>query len=244
MPDYAIFADTGWEPQQVYDHLEWLEHQLPFPVHRVSAGDIRADLLAGQNSTGQTFTSIPVFVRSPNGGSSAIVKRQCTREYKLSPIEEELKILLGLGYREIVPPDLFAELWIGISTDEAAFRMKDSRQRWITHRWPLLEGNYAREDCRLWFEERYPGRTLPRSACIGCPYHTDQEWSDMRESDPKSFADAVFVDHALRNSARAERFDGELFLHKSLRPLDEIVFSRNGHQLRLFDEECEGMCGV
>lgn len=35
MPDCAIFADTGWEPRAVYDHLEWLMsgNVLPFPVH-------------------------------------------------------------------------------------------------------------------------------------------------------------------------------------------------------------------
>ena len=31
-PDYAVFADTGWEPQAVYDHLDWLESYLNFPV--------------------------------------------------------------------------------------------------------------------------------------------------------------------------------------------------------------------
>ena len=38
MPDCAIFADTGAEPQGVYDYLDWLEKQLPFPVHRVMEG--------------------------------------------------------------------------------------------------------------------------------------------------------------------------------------------------------------
>ena len=34
MPACAIFADTGAEPQRVYDYLDWLEEELPFPVHR------------------------------------------------------------------------------------------------------------------------------------------------------------------------------------------------------------------
>ena len=42
-PDCAIFADTQWEPKQVYEHLDWLEKQLPFPVYRVSSGNIRED---------------------------------------------------------------------------------------------------------------------------------------------------------------------------------------------------------
>ena len=52
MPDYAVFADTGWEPQAVYKHLDWLESELPFPIRRVSNGNIRDDILAGTNSTG------------------------------------------------------------------------------------------------------------------------------------------------------------------------------------------------
>lgn len=47
--DCAIFADTGWEPRAVYEHLAaWLkgyaaEHGIP--VHQVSAGNIRADAM-------------------------------------------------------------------------------------------------------------------------------------------------------------------------------------------------------
>ena len=247
MPDFAVFADTGWEPQPVYDHLEWLETQLPFPVRRVSAGDIRSDLLAGVNSTGQSFSSIPVYIRSLDDGSTTIARRQCTREYKLSPIEQELRDLLGLGYRERVPEGMFVELWIGISNDEVV-RMKESRQRWITHRWPLVETTVSRDDCRAWFADRHPGRVLPRSACIGCPYHTDAEWVEMRESDPRSWLDAIEVDHALRATERAERFGGEMYLHKSRMPLDEIAFASSrtltAQQLDLFGDECEGLCGV
>ena len=32
MPNIAIFADTQAEPKSVYEHLEWLKKQLPFPV--------------------------------------------------------------------------------------------------------------------------------------------------------------------------------------------------------------------
>jgi len=51
MPDPAIFADTGWEPKGVYEHLDWLSTVLHnhFPVHGVSAGDIRAEDLNNNN---------------------------------------------------------------------------------------------------------------------------------------------------------------------------------------------------
>lgn len=40
MPECAVFADTMAEPQSVYTWLDWLEKQLPFPVIRVSKGDL------------------------------------------------------------------------------------------------------------------------------------------------------------------------------------------------------------
>lgn len=83
-PDFAIFADTGWEPKGVYRHIEWLRDVLPFPVRRVQRGDLRADLLAGVNSTGQRFSSVPVFVKSLSG-KAGIARRQCTRANKAIP---------------------------------------------------------------------------------------------------------------------------------------------------------------
>jgi hypothetical protein len=64
MPDCAIFADTGWEPSAVYDHLDWLMsgNVLPFPVHVVSAGNIRDELLAA--GAGNRWASIPAFAKT------------------------------------------------------------------------------------------------------------------------------------------------------------------------------------
>ena len=36
-PDFAIFADTGWEPPAVYEHLEWLKEELSYEVVTVSS---------------------------------------------------------------------------------------------------------------------------------------------------------------------------------------------------------------
>ena len=50
MPDFAIFADTQAEPQSVYRWLDWLETQLPFPVHRVTKGDLTVDAVKIRHS--------------------------------------------------------------------------------------------------------------------------------------------------------------------------------------------------
>ncbi|WP_337143563.1 hypothetical protein [Mesorhizobium sp. Cs1299R1N1] len=64
MPDCAVFANTGWEPRAVYEHLEWLTSGkvLPFPVHIVSAGNIRDQLMAA--GEGKRCASIPAFVKT------------------------------------------------------------------------------------------------------------------------------------------------------------------------------------
>ena len=245
MPDFAVFADTGWEPRDVYEHLDWLETQLPFPVKRVQKRNLRDDIMEGVNATGHfAFHSIPVFVRSHNG-LTGVAKRQCTKDYKLVPIYSALRDLLGLAYRQVAPPWMWVELWIGISRDEV-IRMKPSRQPWIDHYWPLIEMGMTRADCVAWFAERYPERTLPRSACIGCPYRTNTEWAAMKQHDPVSWADAVEVDEALRFAESAQRFGGEVYLHSSRKPLAEIDFTAaKVHEPAVpYGEECEGICGV
>ena len=245
MPDYAIFADTGWEPRAVYEHLAWLETQLPFPVHRVQKRNLRDDIIAGVNHTGHAFHSIPVFVRSIDG-ATGVAKRQCTTDYKLEPIYTGLRDLLGLGYRQQIPYGMWVELWIGISFDEV-MRMKPSRNHWIEHYWPLIGRKMTRSQCAEWFAERHPGRTLPRSACIGCPYRTNSEWADMKARDPESWADATMIDELLRSATSARRFDGEVYLHSSRTALAEVNFPSkpdNSDQPILFGDECEGICGV
>ena len=72
VPDCAIFADTGWEPKAVYEHLAWLRspNVLPFPVHIVSAGDLRADLISA--SRGERWASIPAFTRTVTPAGSEL----------------------------------------------------------------------------------------------------------------------------------------------------------------------------
>ena len=53
MPDCAVFSDTQWEPKKVYEHLNWLEKQLPFPVYRVTNGNLRNDAITNEPVRGR-----------------------------------------------------------------------------------------------------------------------------------------------------------------------------------------------
>lgn len=234
MPDCAIFADTQWEPPAVYAWLDWLEKQLPFPVYRVTAGNLRQDTLDGMNSRRQRFAAIPWFMKKENG-DRAMGMRQCTQDYKLAPIKRKIVELCG-GERK--PGQ--AKVWIGITTDEAT-RMKESRVKYIVNRWPLIENSLNRQDCLNWMAANsYP--TPPRSACIACPFHNNSEWRAIK-ADPVLWKDAVEVDAAIRNQPKMR---AQQFAHRSLVPLAEVDLStaKERGQLNLFENECEGMCGL
>jgi hypothetical protein len=101
--DGAIFADTGWEPRRVYDHLAQLGKALEdagIPLYLVSGGNLRNDSL----DPAHRYASVPYFVRNPDG-SEGMGRRQCTSEYKLSPINRKVRELLGA-----VAPDFDAAI--------------------------------------------------------------------------------------------------------------------------------------
>ena len=151
-PDCAVFADTHWEPPSVYEHIEWLRDRLSFPLYVVGNGrSLREDVKALTNhSDSRKYIDIPVYLKGRYGEGDGIGRRQCTDNYKVSPIRRRIRELLGLGPRQRVPAGTTVELWLGISTDEA-IRMKTSRDRWIANRYPLIEAAMSRRDCADWW---------------------------------------------------------------------------------------------
>lgn len=237
--DCAIFADTQWEPRAVYEWLNWLEKQLPFPVHRVSAGNLRQNVLESKNTTGGRFATIPWYLLSPHG-KKGIGRRQCTSEYKLAPIRRKKRELLGYKPRARIPVGSCVT-YIGISIDEA-LRMKPSRDRWDESRWPLIEKRMSRWDCLAWMRRHgYPDP--PKSSCLGCPFHSDAQWRAIREV-PDEWADVLQIDAIIREPVRGQR--GRQFMHDQRVPLGEVDLStaEDHGQVNAFVNECEGMCGV
>jgi len=241
MPDGAIFADTGWEPQPVYEHLRWLttDNVLPFPVYILSNGDLRQNILTRHSERSERFLTVPYFT---SGGGMG--RRQCTSHYKIEPIQQKVRALLGLRPRQKTPKGLFAEMWLGISTDEMQ-RMKEAGTSYQRNRFPLIEARMSRRDCLRWLERNgYP--TPPKSSCIGCPFHSDAMWRDMRDRDPTAWADAVLVDRKMREVPSKGMNELE-FMHRSLKPLDQVDLStpaERGQGEFGFLQECDGYCGT
>lgn len=280
---HAIFADTGWEPRAVYEHLDRLRpvlEQAGVALHVVSAGNIRSDALDADHR----FASMPLYVQGEpwtcddcngagevadpgwrpgddpddqlvgcarcagRGGSDGrgMLRRQCTSEYKLRPIKDRVREILGApvrvdenGRRRVgrvggKPGARYVVNYVGISTDEVG-RIKPSDVRYVRRVDPLVDlVPMSRTDCEAYLADRWPW-PVPRSACIGCPYHSNVEWRAMRDDRPDEFADAVDFDVQIRKGhaqaiKRGDTLLGEAFLHADRVPLSEANVDKIGRR--------------
>ena len=109
-----------------------------------------------------------------------------------------------------------------------------------------MEESIARSDCLKWFANHYPNRVLAKSACVGCPFHSNAEWRRIRDEMPDAWADAIEFDKVIRNAGIGSAREAQ-YLHRSSVPLDEVDLSTpvdKGQKEFTFLDECDGMCGV
>lgn len=220
MPKCAIFADTQDEPKSVYEFLDYLRPLLPFPIVRVTAGRLSATF-------GESFVHIPTY-KVKHGGEVTMGKKQCTRHFKLKPIYAHIRKVIGATSKKPVV------MWVGITTDEIS-RVKPARVKYVVNRWPFIELETNRGECLGWLG-RNGFRIPPKSACEFCPLHSNSTWRSL----PKcSWPRVIEIDRFL-TAKRGE------YLHRSCRPIESIDFRTEEErgQLNMFNNECEGMCGV
>lgn len=238
--DHVIFADTGWESDDVYGQLEMLMRecmQVNLPLHIVSIGDIRDDTLQNGQENGKRFASIPYFIKNTDG-SKGIGRRQCTREYKIEPVETFIRQeILGIKFYGHAPKGAVVRQWIGISIDEFQ-RAKPSKCKWKTHWYPLIEERISRKSCQQWLIDNDYG-AAPRSSCIGCPFHSNHEWREMKQKRPDEWSDACEFDKLNRTQRKMK---GEIYIHEQRIPLCDVDLSED--KMSLWDDECDGMCAT
>lgn len=246
--DGAVFAELGWERFGTYEQLQFLQtvgEAAGIPIRRLVTGDIRSDALGsevrGKVGEGTRSLSMPLFTRANEGGSDGRIRRQCTKEYKIRPIDKYLRReVLGLEKWAHAPREVAVELWMGISADESR-RARPSRERWKVHRFPLCEKGISRDECKAWLVRH--GHDVPsRSSCLGCPFHSNADWLELQR-DESEWSDVVAFDAAMRS--RGGEY-GEVFLHRTCVALDQADL---GVRLPIdgsggLREECQGMCGV
>lgn len=197
----------------------------------------------GHDHTGDRRPAVRAGACCQCGGDGkardSLGRRQCTAEYKLRPLREQVRRLLGAkpkrnGRPGRVRSGQWVEQWVGISADEADRALTNRSTRYARARFPLLEprigGGLTRTGCQA-INRANGFEAVARSACVGCPFRTDAEWRFMRDNHPGEFADAVAFDHAIRHGcARAialgKPLRGQMFLHRSHLSLDTAPIDR------------------
>ena len=226
--DLAIHADTTHEARGTYAHAQkwtpWLGE------HGVKVVTVTADntevVRAWANSRS---VMIPAFTLAPDG-SPGQVRRQCTHDWKLTPIRRYLRQLIPN------PKPGAVECWQGISLDEW-HRMRDSDVKYIKNVYPLVDQRMTRRDCISWLLAHGLG-VPPKSACVFCPYHALGHWKAMKAEGGADWTLSLAVDETVRDRRPAH----ELFVHSARKPLAEAVRipeDAGGRQLEL-DLPCDG----
>lgn len=166
---------------------------------------------------------MPLYVLNKDG-NPGMTRRQCTGEYKIKPIKKKVRELLGYPYPTRIPKGVFVEQWVGISTDEF-HRAKDADVKYMRNRHPLIDMGWSRSDCVSYLASLGLADT-PKSSCLGCPFHGNAQWRNIRDNSPREWEDVVEFDAAIRKgnaraNATGNRLLGEAFLHRSRVPLSE-----------------------
>lgn len=230
-PERIVMADTGRERSAVWRYLDEVTN------HRLSAIGLQVERIDPVKYTrwGLSFGQAPNASGDPVGDllipvytSTGKLPTFCSNEWKQRPVR---RYLAENGYGPRNP----IRLWFGMSLDEVV-RMRQSDVKWIENHYPLVlnpDTRMSRGDC-VSFLEREGWPTPPKSACWMCPHRDDDTWIEMKRDDPDDFAAAVELEREIQEGGRW----GDVWLHESRKPLDEIEFEKKDKPMPLFD-----LCG-
>lgn len=168
----AIFADTGFEHQQIYDRIELVEkwvqnfHRPDFKIHKVK---------------NEKYVTLPEYIKSSHFYPN-FKTRYCTRMFKIEPIDTYLKQFEGEG----------AEIMIGLNADEVGQRIgSHGLIPFVKYSYPLADNGLNRAACNAILKKvgLYPEFPpyMKRGGCIGCYYKSKKEYQAMALLKPNEF---------------------------------------------------------
>jgi 3'-phosphoadenosine 5'-phosphosulfate sulfotransferase (PAPS reductase)/FAD synthetase len=165
----AIFVDHQTDWPETYEYINLFKKKYPLtvlkPEYKANDGKIYNDLLSYYKSK----KTHPV-----------LVSRNCTQNFKLKPI-----------WKYCMTP---AFMMIGFSYDERK-RAKLSFKDGFENRFPLIENNINREECKNIIKKH--GLPIPRkSGCYFCPFQTKKHYQELRKKHPNLFCNARQLEDA------------------------------------------------
>ena len=178
--DEVIFADTGAEHSETYEHIENVVKPIcerigvDFTVVRM-AKQVK-DRITKEMKVAHSLTeTIEIRGRIPS-----LRNRWCTEYSKIVPIKHYIRE--KQAKRAYVKP---ATALIGISLDEWQRMHKPHLSEYVTS-YPLIEMRMTRQDCiELIRKSGYP--LPPKSGCYFCPFQGPQQWRKLYETERDKF---------------------------------------------------------
>lgn len=235
--DFAVFADTQSEPQEVVEWLARIRQFVKIPIYIATKGNIAQDMV--DHFAGRLRRVGQAPLHALRDGKKGMLRRHCTKEYKIEVVDKFIRKHLKYEPRQKMRHTI--EVVMGISYDEMQ-RMREPQEKWKRFSYPLVDLKLRRADLIKYVEASGIG-TPPRSACWFCPYKTNAEWKRLRDNSPPDWEKAVEFDRAIRRSV-TPGLTSEFFVHRDAVPLDQADLNDGDeNQISMLDE-CEGMCGV
>lgn len=163
--------------------------------------------------------------------------RQCTLKYKIKPINDFCRKHYGASYKHKMAS------WVGISTDEWT-RMGTSPVKAFDLLYPLVDYGLSRNDCEQYLKDHdYP---VPvKSACIGCPLHSDVSWRDLNDEEVEDVANfeeginSVIANHPTLKDK--PYFANGVRVHRSMTPIRLRPFAKTKNEE---ETERDSVCGA
>ena len=224
----VLAMQRGWKIDEIV-HVDLLDAESPATREYVSyfAGWLQTVYGRGitilQRDLYGDMLARPAFTPAPwrAADGSFMLRRQCTRQYKVEPIR---RYLYEKYRRERIA------LMLGISVDEF-HRMRDSGSARIENVYPLVDERLTRNDCRA-ILERAGLATPPKSSCWFCPYRSARSQAELLKQYP-----------ALRGMG--EELERRINEERRKRGKDEIAVLRADAALDDQSDFCEeGFCGA
>jgi len=223
----VLAMQRGWRIDEIV-HVDLLDAESPATREYVKhfarwlRETHRRDITVIQRDLYGDMLARPAFTPAPwrSRDGSFMLKRQCTRQYKVEPIR---RYLYDKYRRERIG------LMLGISVDEF-HRMRESDAKRIEHLYPLVDERLTRNDCRA-ILERAGLATPPKSSCWFCPYRSARSQSELLRQYP-----------ALRE--KGEELERRINEERRKRGKDAIVVLRADAAEEQADFCEEGFCDI
>jgi hypothetical protein len=206
----VLSMSEGWDVDEVV-HVDLMDAESPATREYVRCfrewlqREYARDITIIERNMYQDMLARPAFTPVPWHGrrEKFMLRRQCTREYKVQPLTRYLY--------DRYPGDCI-RLMLGISVDEY-HRMRDSSAARIDHVYPLVDRRLTRWQCRDIIERA--GLVVPsKSSCWFCPYRSVR-------------SQLALVQHYPRLREMAQVLEDRINTERRLRGQDEIVVLRS-----------------